>query len=220
MIFNNYLLSCIINQIVMDKAKSKLTRASYFINAIWYLEILGFITFIGIFLTSAIVRKQFVVMLPVDFSQYNVRQMKSLNDTFENARLDSYSGVMVFHVQSSVQNVLFMAFIYMLLFSVILAITYHLKGIFENFKHNHHFTKMNIRRLRIIAIIIIIAPIIQYILSLIVNHVLFINLKLGPFLQLSPSLGIGFLITGLFLLLIIEIFKIGMDLEEENKLTV
>lgn len=204
----------------MDNAKSKLTRVSYFINVFWYLEILGFITFIGTFLTSAIVRKQFVVMLPIDFSQYNVRHIKSLNDTFDNARLDSYSGVMVFHVQSSLENVLFMSFIYILLFSVILAITYHLKRIFENFKHNHHFTKINIKRLRVIAIIIIIAPIIQYILSLIVNQMLFSNLKLGPFLQLSPSLSIGFLITGLFLLLIIEIFKIGLDLEEENKLTV
>ncbi|MBG6233543.1 hypothetical protein IWX76_000098 [Pedobacter sp. CAN_A7] len=204
----------------MDKAKLKLTRVSYFINAFWYLEILGFITFIGMFLISAMIRKQFVVMLPVDFSQLNVRQIKSLNDTFENARLDSYSGVMAFHVQSSLQNVSFMAFIYILLFSVILAVTYQLKGIFENFKHNQHFTKINIKRLRVIAIIIIVAPIIRYILSLIVNQVLFSNLKLGPFLQLSPSLSIGFLITGIFLLLIIEIFKIGVDLEEENKLTV
>ena len=204
----------------MDKAKLKLTRVSYIINACWYLEILAFITFIGMFLTSAIIRKQFVVMLPVDFSQLNVRQIKSLNDTFENARIDSYSGVMAFHVQSSLQNVSFMAFIYLLLFSIILAVTYQLKGIFENFKHNQHFTKINIKRLRVIAIIIIIAPIIQYILSLVVNQVLLSNLKLGPFLELSPSLSIGFLITGLFLLSIIEIFKIGVDLEEENKLTV
>lgn len=204
----------------MDKAKLKLTRVSYFINAFWYLEISGFVLFIGMFLTSAIIRKQFIVMLPVDFSQYNVRHIKSLNDTFENVRLDSYSGVMVFHVQSSLQNVSFMAFIYILLFSVVLAVTYQLKGIFENFKHNQHFTKINIRRLRVIAIIIIVAPIIRYILSLIANQVLFGNLKLSPFLELSPTLSIGFLITGLFLLSIIEIFKIGVDLEEENKLTV
>ncbi|EOR94148.1 hypothetical protein ADIARSV_2682 [Arcticibacter svalbardensis MN12-7] len=204
----------------MDKAKLKLTRVSYLINAFWYLEILGFITFIGTFLTSAIIRKQFVVMLPVDFSQYNVRQIKTLNDTFENARLDSYSGVMNFHVQSSLENVSFMAFIYILIFSVILAVTYQLKGIFENFKHNQHFTTINIKRLRVIAIVIILAPIIRYILSLIVNQILFSNLRLGPFLKLLPSLSIGFLITGLLLLMIIEIFKIGVDLEEENKLTV
>jgi hypothetical protein len=204
----------------MDKAKLKLTWVSYFIIAFWYLEILGFITFIGTFLTSAIIRKQFVVMLPVDFSQYNVRQIKSLNDTFENARLDSYSGVMAFHVQSSLENVSLMAFIYILLFSVILGVSYQLKGIFENFKHNQHFTKINIKRLRVIAIIIIITPIIRYILSLVVNQVLFNSLKLGPFLELLPSLSIGFLITGLFLLMVIEIFEIGVDLEEENRLTV
>ena len=204
----------------MDKAKLKLARVSYLINAFWYLEILGFITFIGIFLTSAIIRKQFVVMLPVDFSQYNVRQIKTLNDTFENARLDSYSGVMNFHVQSSLENVSFMALIYILIFSVILGVTYQLKGIFDNFKHNQHFTKTNIKRLRLIAILILMAPVIRYILAVIANQILFNNLKLGPFLKLSPSLSIGFLTTGLFLLMIVEIFKIGVDLEDENKLTV
>lgn len=220
MIINKYLLYLQLQLNTMDKAKLKLNRVSYFINAFWYLEILGFITFLGIFFTSAMIRKQFLVMLPVDFSQFNVRQIKSLSDTFENIRLDSYTGVMVFHVQSSLENVLFMAFIYTLLFSIILAVTYQVKGIFENFKCNQHFTKINIKRLRIIAIILVVAPFIRYMLSIVVNQLLISNFKLGPFLKLSSSFNIGILVTGLFLLLTIEIFKIGVDLEEESRLTV
>jgi hypothetical protein len=204
----------------MFKAKLTLTRISSFINAIWYLEIIGCIIFIGLFLTSACVRSQIVVLLPVDFSELNIMPIKSISSSFESARLDSYSGILFFHVKSSLGNVLAMTLIYMLIAFVILAITYQVRIIFANFRNNQHFTKININRLKVISLTITLIPFVQFLFALIANFVVKNNFKLGPYLELSPSFNYGFLITGIFLFSTIAILKLGRDLEEENKLTV
>lgn len=204
----------------MIKSKLMLARVSHVINTVWYLQILSSLAFISFFLASANIRTQFIAMLPVDFSQLNVRQIRSANSHFDDVRLDSYSGTMVFHFESNWKNVMIMAAGYILLICLLLLITYQVKQIFLNFKKHQHFSKTNVNRLRIIAAIITVVPFLQLSFSLVINAILNANLKLGPFINLSPSFNYGLLITGLFLFAVIQIFKIGIELEEENKMTV
>ena len=204
----------------MATPKSILKRISQAVNVIWYLEIIASITFIAAFLASANIRTQFILMLPVDFAQLNLTKIESLNSNFENARLDGYSGTLVFHIESNWKNIASMTGVYILLIGILIFITYHIRKIFKNFENNQHFINNNIIHLRLIAGIITIAPILQIILMLVANHIIEDNLKLGPFLNLSTSFNYGLFISGIMLFSVIEIFKLGIELEDEQKLTV
>jgi hypothetical protein len=204
----------------MTTPKSILKKISQAVSIIWYLEIIAGITFISAFLASATIRKQFVLMLPIDFTQLNLRKIESLNSNFGNARLDGYSGTLVFHIESSWGNIASMTGVYLILIGILIFITYHARQIFKNFENNQHFINNNIIHLRVIAGIITIIPIVQVVLMLVANHIIENNLKLGPFLNLSTSFNYGLFIAGIVLLSVIEIFQLGIELEEEQKLTV
>ncbi|QDW24728.1 DUF2975 domain-containing protein [Pedobacter sp. KBS0701] len=204
----------------MPASRTKFKILSQMITILWYLEILCGVSFLSLFLASANFRTQIVVMFPVSFSQTNIMSIKAVNTNIADARLDSYAGFLVFHLESSWQNVALMTVVYTICIGIVIFITYKIKQIFKNFETDKNFVKSNLNHLRVIAAIILVIPIMQFVFTLIANKFFQTNLAIGKFVTLSPSLNYALLFTSITLFAAIEIFKLGIELEEENKLTV
>ncbi len=108
-----------------------------------------------------------------------------------------------------------------------LVITFQLMLIFTNLKRNKVFELSVIRRLRIIAIIIAIAPVLQKLRSYWFSKVIEQNIEIqghtigsqNTFNIIYESLLYGVL-PAILILILAEIFKHGMLLKQENDLTI
>jgi len=159
-------------------------------------------------------------MFPVNFSQTNMINMKALGSNIGDARIEGYSGFLVFHLESSWQNVLLIFIMYTLAIGTVIFITYKIKQIFSNFENEKNFIKSNVNHLRVIAMVILVIPVIQYVFTSIANNFFQNNLVIDKIVTLYPSFNYSLLITALILFALIELFKLGIELEEESKLTI
>jgi len=203
----------------MNQSRSLLKSLSILVNVIWYAELVASVLFIGAVIIGAIIRKQFLLMIPINFSTINLRQFKSSNNVFPDARLDSNTGHLVFHINTTWLNVVSVIMVYAILIGFIIAITFQIRKIFLNFKNGNLFNKINIHSIRIISFLIIVFPFTKWLICLAMNQLLTENLRFKHF-ELLNVFSFGYLLTGLVLFSIVEIFRLGTELEEEQKLTV
>lgn len=105
-----------------------------------------------------------------------------------------------------------------LLMSLGLAILWHFMKIFKDTRLDHPFRHGITRRLRMLAALFIIADCIKFIHYFVLNKLVKQSVA-SPDFELSAEVGDG-LITGMILLIIAVIFQRGIELQEENALTV
>ncbi|HEY2580456.1 MAG TPA: DUF2975 domain-containing protein [Mucilaginibacter sp.] len=146
-------------------------------------------------------------------------QVPPVNKDFPGGILNSTNGNLFIQMHATWQNVTMLLIAFVSISAMILIITYQLKVIFSNFKQNLPFNELNISRMRNIAIVLIAYSVLQWVTVVIMNQMLLSNLNWGS-VKLTYGFNISCLFTGLILLIVAEIFKLGVLLEEEKSLTI
>ena len=192
---------------------------STIINVIWWIEWIFFIALIGVITVTTIIKKEFAVNIPVTFSDITLRQVHGVNSNSPTGVLNTNSGNLYLHVDATWQNVSMLLIECVLIFSIVALITYQLKNIFSSFKKNIPFNNTNIARIRTIAFVLMIYSGVQWLFVIMVNQILISNLK-WEHITLTYSFNISCFVTGIVLIVIAEIFKLGYLLDDEIKQTV
>jgi hypothetical protein len=189
------------------------------INVLWWLE--WFIGAAGAVtgVITALVRRGFAIQLPVSFSAVSIKQIYAVNHTAGFSVLNTTSGKLSIYIKASFQNTAGILIVYGLILTVALIITFQLKEIFISFKRNEPFQMLNLKRIRKIALTLILASVVQWLFVIIVNQYLNTNFFLG---NLKPTYDYNWscFLIGIILIVVEGIFKIGLELEEEKQLTI
>jgi len=141
----------------------------------------------------------------------------------DGATLELNSGKLIF---SHPGNKLIFGFTLLSLwieFAISLSITYLLRQVFRSLAQNNPFVLENARRLRLIAILIMLISIITFAHDAAVNWFLQQNFLLNNVhgaIRAPLVIDVKTLFAGLIVLIIAEIFRIGAHMKEEQELTV
>jgi len=190
------------------------------INIIWWLEWAGCIAVIALTIIAGHIRKVFAFDIPITFTQKTIAApVVSISKDFPDAILNTTSGDLFFPLPGSWQNMLIIISAVVLVFAGIATITYQLKVIFSNFSNNLPFNELNISRIRNIAFVLMAYSILQWVVNIGVNQILIRNIN-WKHMQLTYSFNISFMIMGILLIIVAEVFKLGTSLEEEKNLTI
>lgn len=103
-----------------------------------------------------------------------------------------------------------------------LLFTWQLLKVFQSLKRKHIFEYRNIWRLRIVAFVVGAAPILELVRNIIYPSLIYENISLpnhriAYYYDFSMFAGIFYMIL---ILLVVEIFKYGISLKQENDLTI
>lgn len=103
---------------------------------------------------------------------------------------------------------------------LITSIFYNFRKLFSNFYKHHIFNAENAKRISYIGCLLVISEVISFVLSFIFElyeiSIRFFNLKITA----SYEYNLTMLFIGLGLIILGEVFKYGVNLEEEQKLTI
>ena len=189
------------------------------INIIWWLEWAGFLVLMIVGIVVAIVKRAFAVNIPVTYTAITLRQIPTANREFPSGVLNSTSGNLYLNMDATWLHMALLMTGLTIVFAAAIMITFQLKVIFSSFRQNLPFHGPNISRIRNIAFVLIAYSVVQWFFVIVVNQILLSNLRWEP-VQLTYNFNLSALLTGLTLIVIAEIFKLGASLENENKLTI
>lgn len=106
-------------------------------------------------------------------------------------------------------------------FGIALAITYQLRKIFATLTQANPFVASNAGRIRIIAFILISFPLVSTLLGTITNQYVKTHFAAGGnAFSFYYNLDFSAVLTGLVVLVIAEVFRLGTQLKEEQDLTI
>jgi len=189
------------------------------LNLIWYFEWLTGFTFIVMLAISGYTRGAYALQLPVTFEKHTAAILQPINGNFQIGVLNSNSAILSYHVDANLPNIIMILFGYGSVFAVVVLITDQMRKMSKGFSLNSPFQKMSITRINIIAVILIGYSLLQWLFVLVVNQFVYRSFKIKTF-ELTYDLNFNCLIIGVILLLVVEIFKVGIELEEERKLVI
>lgn len=200
--------------------KSLSTILAIIINIAWWIEWIAATVLIAAIIIAAFSKEHVSLTVPVSFSTVHFKTVSSINDTMSNGQLQVMNGNFVFPFNLSLQNTLLLLAAVIVAFSVLLLITYQLKHIFLNFRKNQPFNELNIPRIRNVGLLLICFSILQWLLNICLNSFLISHFKWGDDIKLTYQFNVSFLISGIVLIIVAEIFRAGFVMEEDNNLTI
>ena len=190
------------------------------LNIIWWIEWILCSAILSVLLIVSIVKNELNLSVPVTFASVDYKKIGSQDNSIPGAHLELTNGNISFPIHTDLPNILLLITGFALFFSVVILITYQLKLIFSSFVQQQPFHERNIPRIRKIGIILIIFSFLQFLFRIVLTQFLITHFKWEDGIVLTYSFNISCLITGVILIIIAEIFKLGSSLEEESKLTV
>lgn len=189
------------------------------VNLLWWLEwFAGGICVVMVFI-AAHVRKGFALQIPISYSPISIRQIYSVKKNGDFSVLNSTNGILSVHVDANWQNIVILLIGFGALFAAIVIITYQFKKILESFKRDQPFHRLNMLRVRNIALVLICYSLVHWLFIITVNHIL-ISSFLFKHMDLTYDFNLSCLLMGIVLLVVEGIFKTGLLLEEDKQLTI
>jgi len=189
------------------------------VTILWWAEWLFGVGCIGAALITANVRKMFALQVPISFEPISIHKMEAYVDAHKVGILNTTNGTLSIHIDATWQNMALMLVGYGALFAVIVTITYQIKQIFKSFKQDEPFQKSNLFRIRLIALILIAYSIFQWLFVIVTNQIL-LSKFIFHHLDLTYDFNVSCLVTGIVMLVLEGIFKMGVTLEEDKQLTI
>ena len=199
--------------------KSLSTVLSRVIQVVWWIELVAAVCITAAIIITPFFKEEVSFNTPVTFSNVNVKNVTAAAPDIQTGQLTVTDGRFYFPVQTNFTNTLIMTIIVIGAFSFLILITYQLKQIFSSFEKNEPFMEINIKRIRKIGIILIAYTVAQLLYNIAVNQYLVSHFNWDN-TQLTYSINLIALFTGVTMIVIAEIFKLGTFLEEEQKLTI
>lgn len=197
--------------------KSWTSLIAKFLTFFWWVEcaLLGLV----LIAFALLYKRGYDLGLSATFTEIPIYQMNSNYKNFVPGILKTSKGTLYVHLNGSLVTLLFILMVVTIVAGVILIITHQLKMIFSDFEKNIAFNVRNIARIRNIAYTLIGYSIFNWLFQIATNIFLNTNFLMGK-IDLNYDFSFGYLVFGLMLLLFSEIFKTGLLLEEEGKLTI
>lgn len=200
--------------------KSLSTILAVILNIAWWIEWIAATVLIAAITIAAFSKEHVNLTVPVSFSTVNFKTVSSINNTMSKGQLDVMNGNFVFPFNITLQNTLLLLAGVVMAFSVLLLITYQLKLIFLNFRKNQPFNELNIPRIRNVGILLICFSILQWLFTICLNLFLISHFKWEDGIKLTYQFNVSFIVLGIILLIVTEIFRVGFVMEEDNNLTI
>jgi hypothetical protein len=130
------------------------------------------------------------------------------------------NGNFSFLIHNSFLNTLVCLLGIVVIFAVILLITFQLKMILSSFTKNDPFNESNIQRMNLIGILLIGFSFLDLFFNILINLYLNTRFNWKEAVSLTAGYNINYLLTGVIIIIIAGIIKLGASLENENKLTI
>ncbi|MDB5147654.1 MAG: hypothetical protein JWQ57_1674 [Mucilaginibacter sp.] len=189
------------------------------VRAIWWIEWFCLVAIIAVAMVALYFRKGFVLSIPVSYDALNIRQLHPLQQNFPTAHLYSSTGNFSIHVYAGSFNCFLFFTALLLFFMAISIITHQLKVILSNFRSGVPFNSVTISKINYIAILLIGCSVIQLLLNISINYYFRLHVALQD-VNLNYSFNFTFFTTGIVLLIVAGILKMGLSIEEENRFTI
>lgn len=197
--------------------KSWTSFAEKCLLVIWWIECALFVFAIIAFIFLS--KQGYNLGLPVTFSETTINQIGPIDHSSFLGILKVSQGNFYVHLKGNFITVFTLILVTSLIGIVTLIITHQLRMIFSNFRKNVPFTTSNIKRIRNIAYALLIFAVFQWCFTILTKITLLSIFKLGK-IGLTCDFSLGYFMFGVMLLLISEILKKGLLLEEERKLII
>jgi hypothetical protein len=160
----------------------------------------------------------FSTKVPVKLDDTFIRKIPRIDEP-KTHMLIANSGTITVRIQRTWQNMALLFSCILALFGGVLVTTYQIKSIIRSFRRNEPFDKINLRRIRIIAFVLIAYFVGKQVYILVAKQIVS-SMFVFDHMKLGYDRDFGFLIAGLALLVLEAVFKRGTYLEEEEQLTI
>jgi hypothetical protein len=200
---------------------------AFTVGAVWYLIILGIIVTMGFWMAAMLgwISAQGEILFPLPIKvEYKESAFIASSPAEENlppVKIKGHTDVVIAEAFSK-GKVSFLAICVMLPFLFIaLLIARQLRLFLRSVKEGRPFERENPKRIRLIGYLVILFGIICTIWGFVMsfNYIHKISLP-GTSLKVNPDFNLSYILLGLLILLIAQIFDAGVKLQEEHDLTI
>jgi hypothetical protein len=198
--------------------KGSLTILDTGTRLIWIYTLFAIVFTVIILVFFLFSSNEFTITVPVKFDKVFIRDVPRI-DGSKIHRLVTERGTINVHMQRTWLNFAILLSCLLVLFTGAMIVIYQIKNIIRSFRQGKPFDKLNLKRLRTIAFLLIGYFLGNQVYIFITGQILS-SMLVFKGMKLAYDRGFGFLIVGLVLLTLEAAFKKGADLEEEEKLTI
>ena len=203
---------------LQNKSLSKIL--SIILNVIWWIEWIGSGVLITVILASAFFKQSISLNFPLAFSSVTFKTVPSVNKNLPPGVINVMNGNFYLPVDNNWQNILLLLAASIAICSVFIIITYQLKLLFLSLSNNQPFDALNVVRIRNTGIGLIVLSLLLFISNIIINQFLQSHFIWDKGISLTFTFNISYLVAGIILIIVAEIFNEGVTLKEETNLTI
>jgi Protein of unknown function (DUF2975) len=200
--------------------KSLTKILSIILNVFWWLEWIGSGVLITVILATAFLKQNISLNFPLAFSSVTIKTVASVSKNAPPGILSVMNGNFYMPVDNNWRNILLLLAACIAVCSVFIIITYQLKLLFSSLSNNQPFDALNVLRIRNTGIWLIVLALLLFFSNIIINQFLQSHFTWGEGISLTYKFNISYLVAGIILIIIAEIFNEGVTLKEETNLTI
>ena len=203
---------------LQKKSLSKIL--SIILNVIWWIEWIGTGVLVTVILASAFFKQSISLNFPLAFSSVEFKTVPSVSKNLPPGVINVMNGNFYLPVDNNWQNILLLLAASIAICAVFIIITYQLKLLFLSLSNNQPFDALNVVRIRNTGIGLIVLSLLLFFSNIIINQFLQSHFIWDKGISLTYTFNISYLIAGIILIIVAEIFNEGVTLKEETKLTI
>ena len=203
---------------LQKKSLSKIL--SIILNVIWWIEWIGSGVLITVILASAFFKQSISLNFPLAFSSVEFKTVPSVSKNLPPGVINVMNGNFYLPVDNNWQNILLLLAASIAISAVFIIITYQLKLLFLSLSNNQPFDALNVVRIRNTGIGLIVLSLLLFFSNIIINQFLQSHFIWDKGISLTYTFNISYLIAGIILIIVAEIFNEGVTLKEETNLTI
>jgi hypothetical protein len=201
-----------------NKSLSKIL--SIILNVLWWIECIGSGVLITVILVTAFFKRNISLNFPLAFSSVTFKTVPSVSKNMPPGVINVMNGNFYMPVDNNWQNILILIAASIIICSVFIIITYQLKLLFSSLSKNQPFDALNVLRIRNTGIWLIVLSLLLFFSNIIINQFLQSHFTWDEGISLTYKFNISYLVAGIILIIVAEIFNEGVTLKEETNLTI
>ena len=203
---------------IRNKSLSKIL--SIILNLLWWIECIGSVVLITVILVTAFLKQNISLNFPLAFSSVIFKTVPSVSKDIPPGVINVTNGNFYLPVDNNWHNILLLLALIIIICSVFIIITYQLKLLFSSLSKNQPFDALNVLRIRNTGIGLIVLSLLLSFSNLIINQFLQSHFIWDKGISLTYKFNISYLVAGIILIIVAEIFNEGVTLKEETNLTI
>ncbi len=188
----------------------------YLVNFLWYSQLI-IVGLILIKFLANLFSPENTFSWPVSFVAKVQEDIVSQNPNILGSKIQVAEGTLLFDTMNDWHANAMMLLGVLIIAAPFLAITFQVRKILKSFISNDPFLKSNLRRIRLIGIMLMLYPIVLYIFG--IGYSNYLNSNFGEY-DFVNNMDFWPLFFGLFTLVISEVFRLGIEYREDNNLTI